>query len=205
MPILHDFQPSGNGYKARLLMTFLGIPFRYREHDILKGETRTPAFLERINANGRIPVLELDDGRTLPESNAILCYLGEGTAWVPEDRFERAEMMSWLFFEQYSHEPYIATLRFWLHVGNLTPEREAQLPAKRAGGEAALSVMERRLEDRDWFAGSRPSLADIALYAYTHAADEAEFDLARWPAVESWLARFAALPGYIPITRTDFD
>lgn len=197
---LYDYLPSGNGYKVRLLLRLLDVGFELIERDIMKGETRTPAFLA-MNSNGRIPLLELEDGTFLPESNAILFYLAEGTPFLPGDRLGRARALGWMFFEQYNHEPNIAVVRFWMEHAGMTPEREAMLPAKRAGGYAALGVMERHLADRDWFVGDTPTIADISLYAYTHVAHEGGFDLADYPAIRAWLARLAALPGYVPITR----
>jgi glutathione S-transferase len=197
---LHDNITSGNGYKVRLLLTLLGIPFARVEYDVDRGETRMPAFLH-LNANGRIPVVEFEDGRVLAESNAILCFLAEGTPFLPQDRFERALVLQWLFFEQYSHEPNIATLRYWITHDVLDDERRLQVAGKRRWGYAALDVMERRLDDRAWFVGEGPSIADIALYAYTHVAEEGEFDLGRYAAVRRWLDRVAAQPGHIPIAK----
>jgi len=196
---LYDYLESGNGYKVRLLLHQLGIPFERIELDILKGETRTPGFLAR-NPNGRIPTLELEDGTFLAESNAILWYLAEGTGYLPEERLPRAQVLQWMFFEQYSHEPNIATLRFWTRAGFLA-ERSAFVPDKRKWGRAALDVMEGHLRDRRFFAAERYSIADIALYAYTHVADEGGFNLAPYPAIRAWLARVAGQPGHIPITR----
>ncbi len=195
---LHDYAPSGNGYKVRLLLTLLGRPFERVEYDIDRGETRTPAFL-RLNPNGRIPVLEFEDGRILAESDAILVYLAEGTPYLPQDRFERALVLQWLFFEQYSHEPNIATLRYWITHDLLTDERRAMVEGKRRAGYAALEVMERHLADRRYFVGERYSIADVALYAYTHVAHEGGFDLSRCGAVRAWLARVAAEPGHVPM------
>jgi len=199
MPRLYDYLPSGNGYKIRLLLTQLEIPFDRIELDITKGATRTPEFLAR-NPNGRIPALELDDGRILAESDAILFYLAEGTPFLPADRFARAQVLQWMFFEQYSHEPNIATVRFWLH-SELTDERRALIPTKRQQGYAALGVMEKHLASRSFFVDESYSIADIALYAYTHVADEGGFDLTPYPAVGRWLARVAAQPRHIPITQ----
>jgi glutathione S-transferase len=204
MLTLHDNLFSGNGYKVRLLLTLLGIPFVRVEYDIDRGATRTPDFL-RLNANGRIPVLEFEDGRCLAESNAILIFLAEGTPYLPQDRFERALVLQWLFFEQYSHEPNIATLRYWITHHLLDDERRAQVAGKRRWGYAALDVMERHLADRAWFVGDRPSIADIALYAYTHVAEEGEFDLGPYAAVRRWLDRVASEPGHIPITKEAFS
>ena len=196
---LYDHLVSGNGYKVRLLLHQLGIPFERVELDILKGETRTQAFLAR-NPNGRIPTLELEDGTCLAESNAILWYLAEGTRYLPSERLPRAQVLQWMSFEQYSHEPNIATLRFWTHAGFLA-ERSAVVPEKRKWGIAALEVMEGHLRDRPFFVAERYSIADIALYAYTHVADEGGFDLAPYPAIRAWLARVAGQPGHVPITR----
>ena len=199
---LHDNLSSGNGYKVRLLLAQLGIPFERIEYDIDTGETRTPEFLEKVNPNGRVPVLELEDGTTLPESNAILSYLADGTPFLPEGRLERAQVLRWMFFEQYSHEPNIATLRFWItHHVEMTEERRLSLGTKRKLGYDALGVMEGDLSDSEFFVADRYSIADIALYAYTHVAAEGGFDLGDLPAVRAWLDRVAAQPGYIPITQ----
>lgn len=197
---LYDYLPSGNGYKVRLLLNLLGRPFELIELDITKGETRTPDFLA-MNPNGRIPLLELEDGSHLPESNAIMFFLAEGTAFLPIGKLDQARVLQWMFFEQYSHEPNIAVVRFWKQHAGMTPEREAMLPAKMDGGYAALGVMENHLAGREWFVGSGMTIADIALYAYTHVAPEGGFDLADYPAVRAWLGRVAAKPGYIPITH----
>jgi glutathione S-transferase len=197
---LHDNLASGNGYKARLLLSQLGLRFERIEYDTDRGETRTQAFL-RINPNGRIPVLELEDGRFLAESDAILLYLAEGTRFLPADKFDRALVQQWLFFEQYNHEPNIATLRFWLTHDALNEERRPQIPMKQRQGHAALDVMEGHLASRRYFVAETYSIADIALYAYTHVADEGGFDLGRYPAIRAWLARVAGQPGHIPIAR----
>ena len=196
---LYDFLPSGNGYKVRLLLRQLSIPYGLIEMDITRGETRTPEFLAK-NPNGRIPLVELDDGRFLAESGAILFYFAEGTRFLPGDRWNRAEVLQWMFFEQYSHEPYVAVARAWLHLFGLDEERRRQLPQKQKLGYDALGVMERHLAAHEYFVGDEPSIADNALYAYTHVADEGGFDLARLPAVQRWLARIRSLPGYVPIT-----
>ncbi len=193
---LHDFTGSGNGHKVRMLLSHLGQDYDLVEHDILTGGTRTPEFLAR-NPNGKIPVLETDDGRFLPESDAILWYLAEGTEFLPDDPWERAQVLRWMFFEQYSHEPYIAVARFWLHFVDMTSEQRTQLAEKRERGYAALDVMEAHLKDNDYFAGGAYSIADIALYGYTHVAGEGGFDMSRYPAVNAWLARVAAQPGHI--------
>jgi glutathione S-transferase len=203
---LHDNAASGNAYKVRLLLTQLGIPFERVDYDTDRGDTRTPDFLRTKNTNGRVPVLELEDGRCLPESNAILWFLAEGTRFLPgagdaQGRWHRAEVLQWMFFEQYSHEPNIATIRHWItHHLEMTPEREAALPGKRTWGVAALDVMEQHLRLREFFVANAYSIADIALYAYTHVAHEGGFDLAPFPAVRAWLARVAAQPGHIAIS-----
>ncbi|MFN8543894.1 MAG: glutathione S-transferase family protein [Candidatus Binatia bacterium] len=198
---LHDCLCSGNGYKVRLLLAQLGIPFERREWDIDQGATRTPEFL-RMNPNGRIPLLELGPGQYLAESDAILFYLAEGTPFLPDDRWQRAEVLQWMFFEQYSHEPNIAVPRFWLtHHVALADWQRAALEDKRTRGRAALDVMETHLRARLYFVGERYSIADIALYAYTHVAPEGGFDLGSLPAVCAWLDRVRAQPGHIPITQ----
>jgi glutathione S-transferase len=193
---LHDFTGSGNGHKVRLLLSNQGRSFELVEHNILKGETHTPEFLTR-NPGGKIPVLETGDGRYLPESNAILWYLAEETDFLPDDAWSRAEALRWMFFEQYSHEPFIAVARFWLHFVEMTPEQEVQLVEKQTRGYQALDVMEQHLTSAYWFAGGRYSIADIALYGYTHVAHEGGFDLADYPAVRAWLERVGAQPGHI--------
>jgi glutathione S-transferase len=198
MLTLYDYLPSGNGYKVRLLLSQLGKPFKLVERDIQQGETRTLEFLA-MNPNGRIPVLRLEDGRYLSESDAILFYLAEGTPFLPQDRFDRADVLRWMFFEQYSHEPYVAVARAWVHVFGITPERAARLQEKMDGGYAALGVMENHLGPRGWFVGDRYTIADIALYAYTHVAPQGGFDLAPYPAIRAWLARVAAQPGHVPM------
>jgi len=198
---LHDQLVSGNAYKVRLLLALLGRSYERIEYDTYKGETRTPEFLAR-NPNGKIPALELEDGSVLPESNAILCYLADGTDWLPGDRLARARVLSWLFYEQYSHEPYIAVLRSWTQHPPEPPRPETEWAERRAKGEAALALMDKHLATRDWFVGDGPSIADIALYAYTHVADEGGFEMAPFPSVQDWLARVAALPGYVPIGFT---
>lgn len=199
--ILHEDPRSGNCYKIALTAALLGQPLERRRYDIIKGETRTPEFLDTINANGRIPVLQIAD-RFLPESNAACWYLAEGSRLIPEDRFARADMLRWMFFEQYSHEPNVATLRFWLQFvgeGNLSTFQRGQIMAKRAGGEAALELMQDHLASRDWFVGASASLADIVLYAYTHVCEGGGFRLRDYPAICAWLDRVAALPGYVPL------
>jgi glutathione S-transferase len=201
---LHEDPRSGNCYKIRLTAALLGLPLERVAYDIMRGETRTPEFLSKVNANGRIPVLQVGE-RFLPESNAACWFLAEGSALIPGERFARADMLRWMFFEQYNHEPNIATLRFWLHfVGqdNLTELQLAQLPAKRMAGAEALGLMDSHLAAREWFVGDAVSLADVALYAYTHVCEAGGFRLQRYPAVSDWLHRVEALPGYVPMDET---
>jgi len=197
--VLHEDPLSGNCYKIALTAALCGVSLERMRYDIMKGETRTPDFLGRINANGRIPVLQIGD-RFLPESNAACWYLAEGTSLIPEDRFDRADCLRWMFFEQYNHEPNVATLRFWLHfVGeaNLTEQQRGQIMAKRVGGEAALTLMNDHLARQDWFVGGAVTLADIALYAYTHVCEAGGFRLRDYTAICAWIDRVAALPGYV--------
>ena len=198
---LYDNLISGNGYKVRLLLTQLGLPFERVEVDIFKGESRTPEFLE-LNANGRIPTLRLEDGSCLAESNAILCYLADGTDFWPGDRKARAETLQWLFFEQYSHEPNIATSRYIIRYLGRPKEREADLEARIEPGYAALGVMERHLSTREFFVGGRYTIADIGLYAYTHVAHEGGYSLADYPGVRAWLDRVAARPDHVAMAAT---
>jgi glutathione S-transferase len=201
MLTLYDYMDSGNGYKCRLVLANLGIPFKLVLCDILKGETRTPEFLKR-NPNGRIPTLQLEDGSHLFESGAIIWYLADGTPLAPKDRKARAETLQWMFFEQYSHEPYIAVARFWKHyLPNLTPLQEMDLPNRMKGGYAALDIMEKHLTTRQFFVDERYGLADIALYAYTHVAHEGEFDLSKYPGINAWMKRVAAQPRHVTISH----
>jgi glutathione S-transferase len=200
--VLHEYSQSGNCYKIRLTAALLGVPLERREYDIMKGETRTPEFLATVNPNGRIPVLQVG-GRFIPESNAACFYLADGMALVPEDRFGRADMLRWMFFEQYNHEPNVATLRFWLaFVGEdgLNDLQRTLLPGKREAGEAALRLMDEHLATRRFFVGESLSLADVALYAYTHVAEDGGFRLSDYPAVTAWLGRVAQAPGYVSMT-----
>ena len=195
---LYDNHLSGNGYKPRLLLAHLGRTYERIEVDILEGETRTPEFLVK-NRNGRIPVLELEDGTCIAESNAILFYLAEGSRFLPSDPLARAVTLQWMFFEQYSHEPFIAVARHWIQHMEMTDSQRAQLPEKQEGGRAALSVMEEHLRESDWFGGDAMNIADIALYAYTHVAGEGGFDLARYPSVSDWLGRIEGQPRHVPM------
>jgi len=198
---LYDNLSSGNGYKCRLMLHKLGIPYERVELDIDRAETRTPEFLAR-NPNGRIPALELEDGMVLPESNAIIWYLAEGSRYLPDDRLGRARALQWMFFEQYSHEPNVATVRYWItHKIEMTQERTLALPTKRKLGYDALGVMDGHLEGRNFFVGDALGVADVALYAYTHVAHEGGFDLSNFRNVRAWLERVAADAPHIPITR----
>lgn len=194
---LYDYFESGNAYKVRLLLNQLEIPFERVPVDILAGETRTESF-EAKNLNHRVPVVEWPDGRCLAESNAILLHLAEGSDYLPKDPFERALATQWMFFEQYSHEPYIAVVRFW-YFSKTVDEHRDELDARMARGYDALDVMQRHLDGRDFFVGDRYSVADIALYAYTHVAHEGQFDLAPYPGVRSWLDRVASEPRHVSI------
>jgi len=187
---------SGNCHKVRMVLEALHLPYAWNEIDSSKGETRTPEFLAR-NPNGKVPVVELEPGVYLPESNAIICYLADGSPLMPDDRLLRARVLQWLFFEQYSHEPYIAVARFLCRFHPNPPSQRALVESKMPGGYRALEVIEKALADAPFLVGGRYTIADIGLYAYTHVADEGGFDLARFPAIRSWLSRVAAQPGYV--------
>ena len=198
---VHEYSLSGNCYKVRLTAALVGKAIERREYDIMQGATRTPEFLANVNSNGRIPVLQAGD-RFIPESNAACYYVADGSPLIPTDAFDHADMLRWMFWEQYSHEPNIATLRFWmgwLAPDNLSDLQRAQMPGKRTAGNAALKLMDDHLNGRDWFVGDSISLADVCLFAYTHLAGDAEFDLARYPHVVAWIERIKADPRYIPI------
>jgi glutathione S-transferase len=196
--LLYDSPVSGNCYKVRLLLAQLGLPYERRTVDVVDRSTR-PDLLGGLNPALRVPTLVLDDGRPLAESGAILWYFGEGTRFVPADRYERAQVLQWLFFEQYDHEPAIAVVRFWLAYSGRPDEFADRIEERMGAGYRALDAMERHLAGREWLVGGSPSLADIALYAYTHVAHEGGFELAGYPALREWLARFAALPGHVRI------
>ena len=195
---LFDNLDSGNGYKVRLLLAQLARRYDWTDLDLDAGATRKPEFLQR-NPNGRIPTLELDDGTNLAESGAILWYLAEGSAFVPSDRLGRAQVLQWMFFEQYSHEPYVATPRYIVKHLPVDHARRAELPSRLATGRAALGVMDRHLQSRRFFVAERYTIADIALYAYTHVAHEGGHDLRPYANVRAWLARVAAEPGHVGI------
>jgi glutathione S-transferase len=198
MHILHGNSISGNCWKPAMMLHARGLPFRWVEVDILRGESRTPGFLT-LNPNGRVPLLQLPDGRLLAESNAMLLHLGEGSAWIPSDTYLRAKMYEWLFFEQYSHEPYVATVRFWVRYAGKAQEKAQEIVERTVRGHAALGVMENTLAAAPFLVGEQPTLADIALYAYTHVAPEGGFSLDGYPAIRRWLDRVAALPGFVPM------
>jgi glutathione S-transferase len=197
---LYDYLDSGNGYKIRLLLAQLERPYRWVELDILSGGTRTPEFLAK-NPNGRIPTLELDDGTFLAESDAILWYLADGTRFIPDGPVARAQVLQWMFFEQYSHEPYVATPRFIVrHLPEDSPRR-AELPARLKQGRAALAIMEGQLAAHPFFVADRYSIADIALYAYTHVAADGGLELEPYPNVRAWCTRVARASGYVPLLQ----
>ncbi len=196
---LYDHVDSGNGYKIRLLLSWLDIDYDYRHIDIFNDASRTPEFLAR-NPIGRIPTLVQDDGDALGESGAILYYLAEGTPFWPDERRARADVLKWMFFEQYSHEPFIAVLRSWSRHGEMTDEKRAQWADKEARGYQALDVMEQHLSAHTFLVGDTPTIADIALFAYTHVAHQGGFDLSGYPGINAWIARIEALPNHVSIT-----
>jgi glutathione S-transferase len=196
--LLYDSPVSGNCYKVRLILAYRGLEYERRTMDVADRSDR-PDILGGLNPSLRVPTLILDDGRPLAESGAILWYFGEGTELVPDDPYERAQVLQWMFFEQYDHEPSIAVIRFWL-VFSGRPEAFAdRLEERTAAGYRALDAMERHLDGREFLVGGSPTLADIALYAYTHVAPEGGFDLSRYPAIGAWLERVAAMPRHVPI------
>jgi len=203
--ILHEYPPSGNCYKIRLTAALLGRSLERRAHDIMKGETRTPEFLKNINANGRIPVLQIGEGETarfLPESNAACWYLASGTELVPKDRFAQADVLRWMFFEQYNHEPNVATLRFWMKfVGepNLTDDQRAQMSIKRANGEEALALLDGQLAGSPFLCGQAVTIADLVLFPYTHKAQEGGFSLQSLSNLRAWIDRIERLERFIPM------
>jgi glutathione S-transferase len=196
--LLYDSPVSGNCYKVRLLLAHLGIPYERRTIDVVDRSNRRDV-LGELNPALRVPTLVLDDGRPLAESGAILWYLGEGTRFVPEDPYERAQVLQWMFFEQYDHEPAIAVARFWLAYSGRPDEFADRLPERTAAGHRALAAMERHLDGREFLVGDGLTVADIALYAYSHVADEGGFDLERYPALRAWLERVASEPGHVTI------
>ena len=203
MLVLHNMQVSGNCYKVRLAARQLGIPIALKEYPFGSGKTRRPEFLAK-NPNGRVPLLELDNGECVAESGAILFYLADGTPLLPANKLRRAQTLRWMFFEQYEHEPYIAVARRWLHfeTKQALEAKQHLVPEWHAKGNSALKVMEAHLAKNTWFAGGQYSIADIALYGYTHAADEGGFKLSDYPAVCAWLTRVAAQPNHIPLSES---
>ena len=199
MLTLHDNIESGNAYKIRLLLSQLGLPFKTIQYDVTKGETRTPDFLQNINENGRIPVVEFDDGRCLAESNAILYYFAQNSAFFPDDLWQQAEVMKWLFFEQYSHEPFIAVAKFILTMLPEDSERRTEIPTLHEKGYVALQLMEDRLQDHDFLVGDCYSIADIALFSYSHKAEMGGFDLGRFPAIRQWINRIEKTESFTPM------
>ena len=195
---LYDFLPSGNGYKVRLLLSQLQIPFELVELNILNQETRTSEFLQK-NPNGRIPLLEIAPNKFISESNAILYYLSQGTEYFPQDKYQQAQVMQWLFFEQYSHESNIATVRYWISILKQPDKYQEQIKQKQKLGYAALNVMEQYLKNQEFLVANRYTIADIGLYAYTHVAQEGGFDLTKFPAILTWLKRVQAQPRYLTI------
>ena len=201
---VHGMSSSGNCHKVRLLLEQLGRPYTWVEVDSAHGGTRTPAYLAK-NPNGKVPMLERADGAVLLESNAILCWLAEGSPYLPDDAWQRAQALSWLFFEQYSHEPCIAVARFICGWTPLDSPRRAELPRLHERGEQALAVMEKHLEHAAWFTGPTYGVADIALFAYTHCAEDGGFDLSACPRITDWLARVRATPGFVPMPGVSDD
>jgi len=193
---VYGYSPSGNCHKLRMLLTQLGRDFTWVETDSAHGATRTPEYLAK-NPNGKVPMIELDDGRIMVESNAILCWAAEGTKYFAGDSWQRAQTLAWMFFEQYSHEPFVAVARFICGWTPLDSPRRADLPKLRERGHQALAVMEKHLAANDWFSSLGYGIADIALFAYTHCADDAGFGLAQYPAISRWLERVRAQPGFV--------
>ena len=199
--VLHEYSLSGNCYKVRLTAALLNLHIERREYDIMNGETRTPDFLQNVNANGRIPVLE-DGDRFIPESNAACYFIADGSNLIPTERFDHADMLRWMFWEQYNHEPNIATLRFWMRwvgVAQLSELQRLQMTPKRTAGNAALKLMDEHLASREWFVGRSMSLADICLFAYTHVAGDADFDLSRYPHIVEWIERIKGQPRFVAL------
>lgn len=203
MLILHDNMESGNAYKARLLLSFLNIPFKTIHYDVVSGATRMPEYLANINSNGRIPVLQFEDGRCLAESNAILYYLSQDSKYFPQNTWDQAKVMEWMFFEQYSHEPFIAVAKYILTMLPKDTPRRAEIPALHEKGYDALQIMEDRLAKNDYLVGDHLTIADIALYAYTHKAHMGEFDMSGFKAIKEWCERIECEAGYIEMYDND--
>ena len=198
MITVYGYSPSGNCHKLRMLLGNLGREYHWVETDSAHGASRTPEYLAK-NPNGKVPIIELDNGHVLAESNAILCYLADGTKVFAGDAWQRAQTLSWMFFEQYSHEPYIAVARFICGWTPADSPRRIDLPRLREHGHQALAVMEKHLAANAWFSGAHYGIADIALFGYTHCAADGGFDLAAWPAIRGWLDRVRAEPGFVPM------
>lgn len=201
---LYGMTGSGNCWKPAAVMQQLGVPYEWVEVNLLEGGSRTPQFLAR-NPNGKVPLLEVEDGgerRTLAESNAMLCYLAEGTQLLPDDRWTRAKVLEWLFFEQYSHEPYVATVRWWVHYLHKQDEWKAKIAEAMKKGYAALGVMDQQLARRPFIAAGQYTIADIALYAYTHVAHQGGYDLQGYPALRAWLRRVEQQPRFVSMLST---
>ena len=194
---LHDNVEAGNAYKARLLLSFLGKDFKTIQYDVVKGETRIKEFLSKTNKNGRIPVLEFEDGRCLAESNAIIYYLAQDTPYFPKDTWDQAKVMEWMCFEQYSHEPFVAVAKFILSMLPEDSERRSEIPTLHEKGYMALEVMEQHLIENMWLVGTHMTVADIALYAYTHKAPLGGFDMSRFPAINKWCKQIEDTPNYM--------
>lgn len=197
MLTVHDNIESGNAYKVKLLLSLQGIEYKTIQYDVVAGETRTEHFIKNLNKNGRIPVLEFDDGRCLAESNAILFYMSQGTPYFPSDPWHQAKVMEWMFFEQYSHEPFIAVAKFILTMLPADTPRRSEIPVLHEKGYIALQLIEDQLEHNDFLVGEHLTIADIALYAYTHKAHLGEFDMSRFLAINRWCRKIEALPNYI--------
>ena len=196
---LYDFLPSGNGYKVRLLLTQLQIDFKLIELNILNKETRTSEFLAK-NPNGKIPLLEIAPNKYISESNAILYYLSQETEYFPQDKYQQAQVMQWLFFEQFSHEPHIATTRYWISILKQTDKYQEQIKQKQKLGYAALNIMEQHLKNHDFLVADKYTIADIGLYAYTHVAEEGGFEISKFPAILAWFKKIKSQPRHILIT-----
>ena len=197
MLILHDNMESGNAYKVRLLLSLLELNFKTIHYDVVNGAARTEDYLKNINKNGRIPVLQFEDGKCLAESNAILFYLAQNTAYFPSDPWQQAKVMEWLCFEQYSHEPFIAVAKFILTMLPADTPRRSEIPTLHEKGYPALQIMEDQFNENDYLVGNSLSIADIALYAYTHKAHMGKFDMSRFPAIKAWFERIEAEPNYL--------
>ena len=204
MLTLHDNIESGNAYKVRLLLSQLALPFRCIQYDVTNGETRTPEFLSKINSNGRIPVVEFEDGRCLPESNAILYHFARDTDFFPADAWQQADVMKWLFFEQYSHEPFVVA-KFILTMLPEDSARRSEIPSLHAKGYAAPQIIEDSLVDHEFLVGDRYSIADIALFAYTHKAEMGDFDLSRFPGIWTWIARVEQTLGFVAMYPAEWN